>query len=75
MEYTAEQIYQHIDSFTDFKESKPKDTDTITVYVETNNGNGFIKNILYDDLGLEELVSKKWILQSELDTLLTPTNN
>jgi hypothetical protein len=44
----------------------------ITVWISDGGDNeGFAVDVNRDDLGLEELIAKKWILQSDLDLLLT----
>jgi len=71
-------IYRFIDKFTPIysegKEENPMPENTkLTVYCEGNNieDRGFIENVTTDEMGLEALIAKSWIKQSDLDTLLS----
>lgn len=73
-EYTVEQLYEQLPSFTDIYGDNAKDMPegvNLTVYC-SNGGDeeGFIENAKSDELGLHALIAKKWILQSDLDNLL-----
>lgn len=43
----------------------------VTVYCESNEESGYVVNVLKEEMGLEELIAKKWILHSELENILT----
>lgn len=76
MEPTARELYKHIKSFNNIynaegKEVNPLPKDVkVTVYCKGNYDEGFIYDILEIELGLEALIAKKWILQTELEKLL-----
>jgi len=44
----------------------------VTVYCKgsSHETTGFIENVTKSELGLEELIARKWILQSDLDKLI-----
>jgi hypothetical protein len=84
MSYEAEQIAVYLDRFVpiyrDGKEINPiPENVAITVYCERSDDCGFIENITHDQMGIEELIAKSWILQDDLDSLLsgmpTASNN
>lgn len=72
--------YQHLDKFTDIYpkdknadgsrwENKMPDNVKLTVYCEGSHDEGFLMNMTSDELGLEALIAKKWILHSDLEAL------
>lgn len=72
--------YEHLDSFTDiypdeksedglYLENKIPDKVKLTVYCNGTNEDGFLVNKTSDDLGLQALIAKKWIIHSELEKL------
>lgn len=73
---TAEQINQFIDYFKDIYDEKGNEINPIpegvklTVWCEGNGLKGFIHDSTSRELGLEALIAKKWILQSELEKLV-----
>lgn len=73
---TAEQINKHIGKFTDiFVNGKTKNEMPIGVKLTVwcDNGDdeqGFLYDLEVKDLGLQALIARKWILQSELKSLL-----
>lgn len=79
MEYIAEEIFDHIDKFkmiwadngNDEINPIPKNA-RVTIYVKSNNCDieGFIEDTSYKDAGIDLLIAKSWILQSELDVLI-----
>ena len=42
----------------------------LTVYCKGTNDEGFLINMTSDEIGLEALIAKKWIIHSELEVLL-----
>jgi len=75
MGYTAEQIDEHIDKFTEVyengKEVNPVPYDTkVTVWCESKTDEGFLCDQTTDEIGFELLVVKRWILESELKELI-----
>ena len=84
IDYTADQVYTFISRFTPIYEhgkvTNPiPDGVKITVFCEGREESGFVENITHDEMGIEKLIAKSWILQSELDDLLsalpTASNN
>jgi len=84
MSYTAEQISVFLNKFTPIYQNgeeinKIPDGVKITVYCDDFDESGFVENITHDQMGMEELIAKSWILQSELENLLsvmpTASNN
>lgn len=66
--------YDNLDKFTDIysegkEENKIPDNVKLTVYCEGSNDEGFLINVTSDELGLEALIAKKWIIHSELEKL------
>jgi hypothetical protein len=66
--------YDHLDKFTEIypekgKENKMPDNVKLTVYCEGSHDEGFLIKVCSDELGLEGLIAKKWILHSELEKL------
>ena len=80
-EPTAEELYVFIDKFKDIYEygqlvSEPKPDDVVTYYCNNDSGeNGFVYNTKWKDGGFEKFIAKKWILQSDLDLLISSKNN
>lgn len=73
--------YEHLKSFVDIY---PKDVNSegthyhnkipdnvkVTVYCDDDDmTRGFLVNLYHNELGLEELIAKKWILHSDLEKL------
>ena len=79
----AEQINQYIKHFTTiYPEGTDKVNDMpsgvkLTVYCEglSDKNIGFAENVTTAELGLEILIAKSWILQSELDRLVLENTN
>lgn len=73
--------YKNLDKFIDIY-PKDKNADALrwenpmpekvklTVYCKGDNDEGFLINVTYDEIGLEELIAQKWIIHSELETLV-----
>ena len=67
--------YDHLDKFTDIypkdkkEENKMPEKVKLTVYCKGSNDEGFSINMTSDELGLEALIAKKWIIHSELEAL------
>ena len=66
--------YDNLDKFTDIysegkEENKIPDNIKLTVFCQGSNDEGFLINVTSDELGLEALIAKKWILHSELEKL------
>ena len=73
--------YDHLDSFTDiypkdknadglsWENKMPKNV-KLTVYCKGSNYEGFLINMMSDELGLESLIAQKWIVHSELERLV-----
>jgi hypothetical protein len=72
MEWTAEEINEHIDKFLDIATNPIPEDAIVTIWCEGENmeESGFADNTKFDDIGLNMFIAKKWILQSELDGLL-----
>lgn len=47
----------------------PKDK-VVTVFFKDKDCEYYIPDVMSEELGLEKLIAKKWILQSELDLLM-----
>ncbi len=73
--------YEHLDKFTDIYpkekkadgsrwENKMPEKVKLTVYCEGSEDEGFLINVTSDELGLEAFIAKKWIIHSELETLI-----
>jgi hypothetical protein len=66
--------YKNLDKFTDiYKDGSvvnpiPKDV-KLTIFCEGSNEEGFITNLTSNEIGLELLIAKKWILHSELESI------
>ena len=73
---TAEEIYEHKNKFypcrVDGNDTMPKGV-KLTVWVDGGNfeTQGYLENVTTDELGLEALIAKSWIRQSELEKLST----
>lgn len=72
------QINSHLDQFVDIYDADGSEVNPIpdnvkiTVWISDGRDNeGFAVDVFGHHLGLEELIAKKWILQSRLDQLLT----
>lgn len=77
MEWTAEQINEHIDKFLDIdKNPIPKDA-IVTIWCDSGKmeTSGFADNTKFDEIGLNALIAKSWILQSDLDKLCEGKEN
>ena len=72
--------YDHLDKFTDIYpkeknayglrwENKMPENVKLTVYCKGTNDEGFLINMTSDELGLEALIAKSWIIHSELEAL------
>jgi hypothetical protein len=72
--------YDHLDKFTDIYpkdknadglrwENKMPENVKLTVYCKGSEDEGFLVNMTSDELGLEALISQKWIIHSELEKL------
>lgn len=72
--------YDYLDKFTDIYpkdknadglclENKIPENVKLTVYCEGSEDSGFLINVTSEELGLEELIAKKWIIHSELEEL------
>jgi hypothetical protein len=76
MLYPANEIYKNLDKFNEIwvkrKLVNPIPPDVkITIYVQSEIGNGFLVDVYKSDLKTEPLViPKSWILQEELDKLI-----
>ena len=73
--------FDHLAKFTDIYpkeknadgllwENKMPEKVKLTVYCKGENEEGFLVNMASDELGLEALTAKKWIIHSELEKLL-----
>jgi hypothetical protein len=64
--------YDNLDKFIDVypQENKIPENVKLTVYCESSNDGGFLINMTSDELGLEALIVKKWIIHSELEKLV-----
>ncbi len=77
----AEEINKFIDNFKEIyqnnKEENPlPDGVKLTVWCSNDDDTqGFAYNVTSDELGLEILIAKKWILQGELEQLYANSNN
>ena len=72
--------YDHLDKFTDiypkdknadglrWENKMPKNV-KLTVYCKGSDDEGFLINMTSDELGLEALIAKSWIIHSELEAL------
>jgi hypothetical protein len=66
--------YKNLNKFTDiYKDGKevntiPKNV-KLTIFCESTDEEGFVNNVTYNEIGLELLIAKKWILHSELEVL------
>lgn len=67
--------YDHLDKFIDiypkdknYANKMPKDV-KLTVYCEYPEETGFVINVKYDELGIQALIAKKWIIHSDLEKL------
>lgn len=76
-EPTTEQIHQHLSQFTeiwkDGEEENPiPEGVKVTVYCDGGSFDtrGYVWNVTDRELGLEALVARAWILQSDLEKLL-----
>ena len=75
MEYTTEQINEHINKFTPvYKNGKtvnPMPNNVkVTARYEFTNDEGFVCNLTKDEMGLTALVVKSWIFEDDLQKLL-----
>ena len=68
--------FNHLDKFTDIypekgNENKMPEGVKLTVYCDGGNidSEGFLINMMSDELGLEALIANKWIIHSELEKL------
>lgn len=71
MEWTPEQINEHIDKFLLINTNPiPKDA-IVTIWCNSGDiaTSGFADNTTYAELGLTALIAESWILQSDLDKL------
>lgn len=76
----ARVCYKHLSKFIDiypneksadglrWENKMPKNV-KLTVYCKGTKNEGFLVNVTSDELGLEELIAKKWIIHSELESL------
>ena len=67
--------YKYLHKFVDIYEdgnhkNEIPENIKVTIFCKSENKEGFLINILYDELGLEELIAKKWIIHSELENLV-----
>jgi hypothetical protein len=73
--------YDHLDKFIDiYPEDKNADglkwengmpqNVKLTVYCESSEDEGFLTNVTSDELGLQALIARKWIIHSELEKLV-----
>ena len=72
MDWTAEQINEHIDKFTSIEDKPIPDNTIVTVWCDGGDfirSKGYLDNITKDEMGFEALISRSWILQTELDKL------
>jgi hypothetical protein len=66
--------YKNLDKVTDiYKDGSvvnpiPKNV-KLTIFCEGSNEEGFITNLTSNEIGLELLIAKKWILHSELESI------
>jgi hypothetical protein len=77
MEWTAEQINEHLDKFLPIETCPIPDGEKVTIWCDSGEmeTSGFAENTTYDELGLNALIAKSWILQSELDKLCEGKEN
>jgi hypothetical protein len=77
MEWTAEQMYEHIDKFLSMEADPIPDGKKVTIWCNSGDlsTSGFVENTTFDELGLNAFISEKWILQSELDRLCRKSRN
>lgn len=70
-----------LDHFTDIYDEKGMEIHPIpsniriTVFCQSTTDEGYLIDTLYEEMGLELLVAKSWILQSELDELYLKTKS
>lgn len=77
LDLTSEQIVKHLDKFTQIYQDGKKINpipDNVAVTVYCNGGDdsenvGFCCNCTTDEMGLELLIAKSWILEDELQEL------
>lgn len=76
-EPTAEILYKLLHSFVSIYDADGKELNALpkevklTVYCKGTHEEGFLYNVKSDELGLEALIAEKWILQTDLDNILT----
>jgi hypothetical protein len=67
--------YDNLDKFTEIyplgenTENEMPENVKLTVYCKGDDGEGFLINMTSDELGLEALIARKWIIHSELEKL------
>lgn len=64
--------YDNLDKFNDVSKVDPPKDKKITVFCKGADNEGFAIDIFWKDLGLEELISKKWILHEEITKYAVP---
>jgi hypothetical protein len=71
MEWTAEQINEHIKKFHLIKDNPIPPNTKVTIWCESDSfsESGFADNVTIEEMGLELLIAESWILQSDLDKL------
>jgi hypothetical protein len=71
MEWTAEQINVHIDKFLSIETNPIPKGEIVTFWCDSGEADTseFAENTTFDEIGLNALIVKSWILQSDLDKL------
>lgn len=67
--------YDSLDKFTDiYSEGKEvnqiPDNVKLTVFCQGSNDEGFLINVTSDELGIEALIARKWIIHTELEEII-----
>lgn len=72
--------YDSLDKFTDiYSEGKEvnqiPDNVKLTVFCQGSNDEGFLINVTSDELGIEALIARKWIIHTELEEMIGEKTN
>lgn len=63
--------YKHLDKFNyiNYQDGLPENV-KLTVFCKGSEDEGFLINLASDELGLEALIVRKWIIHSEFEALV-----
>jgi hypothetical protein len=67
----VETINKYVKYFTDINKQEPPEDQQITVFCDDGAEEvGFIENVFFSEIGINMFITKKWILQKDLEELL-----